>query len=113
MIDVEKYREQVKGPGKFEGEPPETAYFWDQMLNGEGDDCSRYVQTDYNDDPIFDDEPLFSGDCFMVDSDEADAFDLEVGSYVVLWTDSQGFTMLKSGLESRESVDTWIAKYAG
>lgn len=38
IIDVEKYRGIVKDstPGKLEGERPETAYFYEAMLEGDG-----------------------------------------------------------------------------
>ena len=41
MIDLNMWKECVKGPGKFEGEGPETAYFYDCWLNGEGEDHGR------------------------------------------------------------------------
>lgn len=37
-IDLEHWREQVRGPGKFEGEAPECAYFYSNALQyGDGD----------------------------------------------------------------------------
>ena len=32
--------ERVKGPGKFEGEAPESAYFYGAMLDGDGESYS-------------------------------------------------------------------------
>lgn len=39
-IDVEKWEAMVAAstPGRFEGEGPATAYFWDAMMNGDGED---------------------------------------------------------------------------
>ena len=36
-INVEEYEKRTTGPGKFEGEPPETAYFYDRTLDGDGE----------------------------------------------------------------------------
>ena len=105
-IDATKYQEQVKGPGKFEGEPAETTYYWDRMLEGDGDSVARWS----DDDPDGECEPVFDGELFEVDCEESEAFDLPIGSYVVLWTDSQGFTMSKN-FETREAVDSWIDSY--
>ena len=37
MTTREDYEAMVKGPGKFEGEPPWTPYFYDAYLNGDGE----------------------------------------------------------------------------
>ena len=47
MIDKQFYQEVVteSTPGMFESEKPETAYYWEKLLNGESDDsiyCSEF-----------------------------------------------------------------------
>lgn len=42
----EQYQEMVSRPGKFEGEPEWTPYFWECWLNGDGeafDDNGMYI----------------------------------------------------------------------
>lgn len=40
-----KYEEQVRHPGKFEGENPWVPYFWEQYLDGGADDDDGRVLT--------------------------------------------------------------------
>jgi hypothetical protein len=52
----EEYEEMVKGPGKFEGEPPWTPYFYDVYLNGGGnylDDETHEVWVEEDDIKMF------------------------------------------------------------
>ena len=60
-IDVELFRKMVADstPGKFEGELPETAYFYERMMEGDGEDA-------------YDDEGLL----FDVNDEERAAFGL-------------------------------------
>lgn len=60
--------------GKFEGEPAWTVYYWECMMDGDGEPGS--------DDGIT---------CFDVEPDEAANFDLPMGARVVLFTDDNGF----------------------
>lgn len=100
-INVEKYIST--GPGKFEGEPPETAYYYEQWLNGDGDAIFPLASDDL-DNPDMGPEYTI----FQVDANESEAFNLGCGSYVVLWEDSQGFVMLHSGFESHYDAEHWI-----
>jgi hypothetical protein len=62
QIDPTKYTAGLR-PGKFELEPPATEYFYEQMLNGDGE-------------AIVTDEDTSIGEFFHIYSDEAEAFDL-------------------------------------
>lgn len=70
-------------PGRFEGEPWYTPYFWDQVLDGLGD------------------EPLYEGDevradFLVVTEDEREAFGLDATTvYVALVYSSNGFISLE------------------
>ena len=108
MIDVQDLKRRVAGPGKFEGEPIETLFYFEQMLDGDGEWVGRWVDPDDE----TDDEPMFSADLFEVNVEEGEAFNLEHGSYQVLWTDSQGFTMSRN-FSTRAAVETWIDSYLG
>jgi hypothetical protein len=101
-IDIKQY--QSPGPGKFEGEPPETAYFYDQWANGDGEDhCPTAT----------DNETGTMYTVFKVDAEESEAFDLPVGAYVVLWEDPQGFVMTHVINESHAKAIAWINQHAG
>jgi len=47
MQTLKEYQDIVKQPGKFESEPAYTPYFYDLMLDGDGEDVSKE-----NDSPI-------------------------------------------------------------
>ena len=79
MIDVEKYRDMVRGPGKFEGEPPEVAYFWEVSLDGDGEIIADMVN-----------DGFWAAE-FIVTPEEASALNLTAGNVFVLVEDSQGF----------------------
>ena len=75
----------IQNPGKFEGEPIHTVYYYELMMDGEGEDI-------YADGVAAEDaEPEYTQ--FIVDSDESDVFGLCVGSEVRVWVDSQGFVV--------------------
>jgi len=65
----------IKSPGKFEGEPILTLYYYDAFLNGDGDS----IDEDSND------------LAFNVTAEEAEAFGLTVGDRVTLTFSDQGF----------------------
>ena len=75
----------IQNPGKFEGEPIHTVYYYELMMDGEGEDIyADGVATE-------DAEPEYTQ--FIVDSDESDMFGLRIGSEVRVWVDSQGFVV--------------------
>ena len=107
-IDVKKYEKLTEGPGRFEGEKPETAYYWEQVMEF-GDGEPIYVSYEDEGDPDED----FHGitfDLFEVDADESEAFDLGIGDYLLLWTDSQGFIMTHT-FDTRGEAEDWAEKY--
>lgn len=77
-IDTSKYTAHTS-PGKFEGEAPETEYFYELSLDGDG-------ETIYSDS-----EDTATVSLFHIYADAADAFNLPLGHYLLLWEDSQGF----------------------
>jgi hypothetical protein len=79
MIDPTQY--DTSGPGKFEAEPPETRYFYERMLKGEGEDLY---------DPALreDETPAVT---FRITPEESDAFGLADDRIFMLREDSMGF----------------------
>ena len=75
----------IRNPGRFEGECEWVPYYWELVLNGEGDDLSDYDESG----------EIVGGivSRFVVDSEEADAFGLECGATVEIFQDSQGFVI--------------------
>lgn len=104
MPSIDKSKYESRGPGKFESEPPETTYYYEQWLNGDGDAIFPTADD-------FDSGIEYS--IFCVNAEESDAFDLGCGSYVVLWEDSQGFVMLHTDLDSHAAAVAWINIHAG
>jgi hypothetical protein len=50
-IDLKRYEEEIKRPGRFEGEQRYIPYFWDMFLEGLADEDTGRVLTFYvNDD---------------------------------------------------------------
>ena len=70
----------IRNPGKFELERVWVPYYWDLVLDGEGED-----ELDENGEVLATE--------FVVDSDEAEAFGLECGATVEVFADSQGFVI--------------------
>ena len=70
----------IRNPGKFELEHVWVPYYWDLVLDGEGED-----ELDENGEVLATE--------FVVDSDEAEAFGLECGATVEVSEDSQGFVI--------------------
>ena len=77
MIDPTHY--DTSGPGKFEAEPPETKYFYEQMLNGDGEELYHPDNEDY------------MATVFHITSEESDAFGLADSRIFMLREDTQGF----------------------
>jgi hypothetical protein len=75
-------------PGRFEGEPPETVYFWEAVLNGDGDG-------------------LDDSTVFRVNALEAYAFELARGDYYVVRERSDGFVVGES--MTAADMEAWRA----
>lgn len=73
----------IRNPGKFECEPEWVPYYWELVLNGDGEDVTEY---DEEGDPV----GCFATR-FMVDYEESEVFGLECGARVEVSQDSQGF----------------------
>ena len=95
-------------PGKFEGEPAYTQHYWNQALNGTSDD-DRYIYLEGNDS----DDADLALSCFKVDAAEARAYpELEIGDWVIVWEDSQGFVMSRH-FHTASAITHWITQYLG
>lgn len=78
-VDLDSLGSLVNRPGKFEGEPLWVPYFYDQSMNGDG------VTID------LDESWGSSIEAFQVDAEESEAFNLPIGSWIVLEFCSNGF----------------------
>jgi hypothetical protein len=98
MRTREEYEEQVKGPGKFQGEEPWTPYFYDMANEGDGE-------------IIYSDAGELSGVLFHIYSGDTELFpELNEYRHAVLVEDSQGFVWVKL-FGSGEEVDKWAKDY--
>ena len=70
----------IRNPGKFEGECVWVPYYWELVLDGDGED-------------ELDDDGEVMATRFVVDYEEAEAFGLECGATVEISQDSQGFVI--------------------
>ena len=76
----------IRNPGKFEGEAVWVPYFWDLVMDGEGEE-------------VFDEDGERVATRFQVDAEEEETFsdvlggELACGSTVELFEDSQGFVV--------------------
>ena len=76
-INKSKYTAHLR-PGKFEGESAATEYFYEQMLNGDGDQI--FLDID-------DEDENYEGPTatiFHVNAEESEAFALACGSWFLL-----------------------------
>jgi hypothetical protein len=104
-IDASEYVAH-KSPGKFEGESPATEYFYEQMLNGDGEAIFPYGEDD------IDSDAGYCATLFQVSAEEADAFGLECGSWFLLREDSQGFA-IGTEHETRDEAEHRFNEWAG
>ena len=82
-MELQDFVTVENGFGKFEGETGLTNWYWQCVLNGDGEDFG----------------PVWDGIIYTlltVDAEEAAAFpgDVKPGDTVVIWEDSQGFVTL-------------------
>ena len=94
-----RYSYWVAARGKFEGEPWYAPYYWNCLLEGDGES-------------LLHEECDATADLFQVDGDESEAFDIECGRWILIRCDSQGFVMVTDH-ESREAAEkaaqAWFA----
>jgi hypothetical protein len=102
-IDPNKYVRHLN-PGKFEGEGPETEYYYELMLEGEGETVFGSVE--------YEDESAAEAALFHVNAEESEAFDLSIGHWFLLVEDSQGF-VIGSCHESREEAEKAFRNWLG
>lgn len=86
MIEASKYVAHLS-PGKFEAEPPATEYFYEQMMNGDGEAIFPPGEDDA------DSEPGYCATLFHISAEEEAAFALTCGHWFLLREDSQGFAI--------------------
>lgn len=101
-----------KRPGKFEGEGPEAEYFYEQMLNGDGERIYAYSGDDDQTEQDFQDTEGASAELFQVSADESEAFDLPIGHWVLLREDSAGFVFCTTH-ETREAAEQKFRQWLG
>ena len=102
MINPTHYTAHLH-PGKFEGEQPETEYFYDLMLEGDGETLFPDIDGDIC---------ANSAEVFHINADEAEAFNLPIGHYFLLREDSQGFvygSIHASRTEAEAKFQSWIS----
>jgi hypothetical protein len=90
-------------PGKFEGESAATEYFYEQMLNGDGETVFPDIDGDIC---------ANSAELFHINADESEAFNLPIGHWFLLREDSQGFaygTTHATRAEAEQKFQSWIA----
>ncbi len=98
-IDVRQY--QSTGPGKFEAEPPHTQYYWEQVMDGDGETIASDIDGSS--------EFAQFADLFQADAEESEAFGLNIGDWVIVWEDSSGFAYSRVA-STREAAEVqWRA----
>lgn len=97
-IDLEYWSKMVKHntPGRFEGEDPWVPYFFDQIMNGDGED---FITEEDDNPPIT---------LFEPDVNEREAF--EVKEIVLIMESNQGF-IFGVQFDTREEAEAWIQEY--
>lgn len=106
MIDLTNLADIVSHPGKFEGEPVFAPYYWDQAMEGN----SEFIYPDGCNQEDVEDSNFF--DCFGVNAEESDAFDLPIGTVVLIREDSQGFVIAHTEPDM-ESARAYVNSYFG
>jgi hypothetical protein len=101
-IDPSKYTAHTHS-GKFEGETAATEYFYEQMLDGDGETVFGSVE--------YEDESAVTAELFHINADEAEAFNLPIGHWFLLREDSQGFAYGSTHAtreQAEQKFQTWI-----
>lgn len=91
----EDYVSEVKGPGKFEGEPPYVPYMWEGVIDMGGGDESIIVDA-------------VTVDVIIVTKSDKAMFpnELHDTDVVLLWEDDNGFVHHRD-FHSEEAYDSW------
>jgi hypothetical protein len=102
IINPNKYVRHLNA-GKFEGETAATEYFYELMLEGDGE--TVIIGEEH--------EPPDSAELFQINAEESEAFNLPIGHWFLLKEDNQGFVM-GSTYKSREAAErafrTWLGE---
>ena len=103
-IDTAKYTAH-KNPGKFEGETSATEYFWELVMNGDGETWSPNMN-----------DSIYSRrvDVFTVDADEAETWpnEFKIGDTVIIWECPQGFVTL-CAYGTRDAAERHVKSWMG
>lgn len=105
MINPNDYTAH-KSPGKFEGESAATEYFYEQMMNGDGE--TIFASCEESDE----DTDSECAELFQISVEESEAFGLALGSWFLLREDSQGFVM-GSVHDTREAAEQKFRDWLG
>jgi hypothetical protein len=88
MLDLKQYEEAVSSPGKFEGEPIYTPYFWEQTLDGATPETDHLCEEEHE-------EECENYSYFYpleILPSEKDIFpELKEYAVIEIWEDSNGF----------------------
>jgi hypothetical protein len=103
IIDPTKYTAH-QHPGKFECQHPATEYFWEQLMNGDGETIFGSVE--------YEDEQAQTAHIFHINAEESEAFDLPISHWYMIAEDSQGF-VVGSVHETREQAEQSFRKWLG
>ena len=104
VIDTAKYTAH-KNSGKFEGETSATEYFWELVMNGDGEAWA----------PDMDESGEGTWfDVFTVDADEAETWpeEFKVGDTVIIWECPQGFVTL-CAYGTRKAAEWHVKSWLG
>ena len=96
MLDVSKYQQMIDDstPGKLEGECPATAYYYEAMMDGDGEIVTFGDLAEAMADPNTIVESLDGNTTtvFKVSDEQREAFKLS-DPYFEIWITEQGFVM--------------------
>lgn len=96
-IDTKPYEEDVKHPGKFQGQEPWVPYFWKFVCNGYGEE-SIWQGDDVENQEFILFEPF---------ANEMESFGMgNEPLWVVVWEDSQGFVRGRT-FPDRKAAEDW------
>jgi hypothetical protein len=109
-IDSSKYTAH-KHPGKFECTAPWVEYFYERMMEGDGELLCAYPECD-TEQEAEQAEAHTTADLFQVNAEESEAFGLDIGSWVWIAEDSQGFAIGHNGC-CRKDAEKSFTDWAG
>jgi hypothetical protein len=96
-----RYSHWVAARGQFEGQQWWAPYYWDCVMEGDGETLCG------------DQEECTTAELFTVDADESEAFGIDCGATVMVRQDSQGFvlcTVHASHDEAEKIYRSWIGE---